>query len=196
MSGTPIKAKPSEISPVLMMIDPKFDQICANVYAAAFDVDSINASEIVNHRFSQIMYRKTKSEVLKLSPKYTSVVSMSISDPDRFLLETVKQEIWGRFTEIYMDKLSTVKDYMPEYEYFVNKYCDPKCPVRLKKSFLDYLRKTLIDRKFVSLHELTVEEFMTFIDRYVKPNIVEREEFLRFKHLESMYSHIRNYAMG
>lgn len=196
MSGTPIKAKPSEICPALMCIDPHFDLESAKIYAKAFDVDSVAASEIISKRFGSIMYRKTKEQVLTLPPKFVSSVLLRVSDSDKYLLEVVKQEIRVRFIEIYMDKLKEVKDYVDDYEKYIKKYCSKNCPSRLMKGYLKYLRQTIIKGKEVELHELTLEEFMTFVNRYVRPNISDKEELKKFESLESKYSHVRNSAMG
>lgn len=196
MSGTPIKAKPSELSPVMMMIDPLFDEEVAKIYAAAFDIDSTTSAEIVNKRFGNIIYRKTKEQVLKLPPKYISSVFFTVENSDQYLNEVVKKEIEERFLQLYFEKLSEVTQYVDEYEAFINKYCDKKCPSRLKNAYLKYLRKTIIKGKRIELHELTLEEFSTFVSRWVKPNITDKEELKRFEFLESKYSHVRNSAMG
>ena len=196
MSGTPIKAKPSEICPALMCIDPHFDLEAAKIYAKAFDVDSIAASEIISKRFGSIMYRKTKEQVLKLPPKFISSVLLRVENSDRFLLEVVKREIRIRFIELYREKLKEVKDYASDYEKYIKKYCSKTCPKRLMDGYLNYLRQTIIKGKEVELHELTLEEFMTFVNRYVRPNITDKEELKKFEALEAKYSHVRNSAMG
>lgn len=142
------------------------------------------------------MHRKTKEQVLNLPPKYISSVFFSVKDSDQYLNSTIKQEIKNRFIEIYFEKLSEVKQYVSEYEAFINKYCDKNCPTKLKNDYLKYLRITVAENKRVDLHELTIEEFMTFVKRWVKPNITDKAELKRFEFLETKYAHVRSSAMG
>ena len=93
MSGTPLKATPNELVPALMLIDPMFTTDAAVMYNKCFNFDNYQAMEIVTSRLGKIIYRKMKSDVLKLPNKYVDELPLEIKDPDPYLLENVKAAV-------------------------------------------------------------------------------------------------------
>ena len=60
MSGTPIKALASELTPALLMIDPHFTRDGAQIFNEIFSDKKTDLSRIVALRFKRVIYRKLK----------------------------------------------------------------------------------------------------------------------------------------
>ena len=196
MSGTPIKAKPSEMAPALMCIDPLFNQEASQIFVKAFSLSTISAGPIIEERFGKIIYRKLKTDVLELPNKTVDTIKLKVDDEEDYYLRTVFMEVQERFWEIYQEKAATVEKYRPLYEKYINKYCSPNCPAGLKDKFLSYLRITIVKNKTVNLHEFEYGEFLTFEEKYVIPNITDNQELKTFRALQSMYNKIKGSAHG
>jgi SNF2 family DNA or RNA helicase len=194
MSGTPIKAKPSEIVPALMCIDSLFDMECARIYAACFNIDSTEAAKIINKRFSFIIYRKLKSQELTLPEKHIEKVYYTITDPYPYLSSTVREDVVTLFKEIYAEMYKDIEMYADRYEKLVWKYSS--APEELTKEYLRYVRKTNIEGKEIYVHELTLDEFLKFGNIYIKPNIKDKGILKEFIEIETKYVKISESAMG
>ena len=196
MSGTPIKAKPSEICPSLMCIDPLFTPECAELYVKAFDINSTSASQIINQRFALVIYRKTKEETSNLPEKHIIERRFSVKDESKFYIENVRKEISELFVnKYYPQAFEKVKPYAEEFEFLVNKFCKG-APSNLKEEYLKYLRNTIIKGKYMNIGEYKIEQFLNFSKKYIYPNIHDKRILKRFQFLESKYVYIRRSAMG
>ena len=196
MSGTPIKAKPSEICPSLMCIDPLFTPECAELYVKAFDINSTSASQIINQRFALVIYRKTKEETLDLPEKHIIERRFSVKDESKFYIENVRKEISELFVnKYYPEAFEKVKPYAEEFEFLVNKFCKG-APAHLKEEYLKYLRNTIIKGKYMDIGEYKIEQFLNFSKKYIYPNIHDKRILKRFQFLEAKYVFIRRSAMG
>ena len=100
MSGTPIKATPNEIVPVLLLIDKIFDMDAAKTYNSLFDIDDVSTKNVVQERFGKIIYRKRKADVLDLPKKNELVLAFQTADSDKYLLENITPVVNQRFLEI------------------------------------------------------------------------------------------------
>jgi SNF2 family DNA or RNA helicase len=107
MSGTPVKASPSELVPALRMIDPNFTPELAEVYSATFTSKSPNISSIVKERFRRVIYRKLKKDTIKLPEKYISELRMKIPNPDEFSMHALNKKILMDYHIDYLNRLKT-----------------------------------------------------------------------------------------
>ena len=195
MSGTPIKASPSEISPALMCIDPLFTQDAARQYAKAFEVDTTEAARLINQRFSMIIYRKKKSDVLSLPEKHLQDVYLQIKDPSEYVLDNVEAAVKEKTAFFYNQNLEEVLPYKSDFENLIHKYCKG-APIGLKTEYLKYLEKTIVKDKKIYISELTSEKFQEFGTKYIRPNITDKKDRDRFDECERKYVRIRNSATG
>lgn len=200
MSGTPIKGSPNELTPTIMMIDKTFDLETAQIFNKSFNVNNILASEIVKNRFNSIIYRRTKEtekETLQLPEKYFIEEEMNVSYPDRYTLRSCFDEIAELESKYYQELYDSLGDIPSRFEWFVNRYCDRRIPIEVKNKYIRYLRKKIIDRKGdSSLNEYTIEEFVTFCEKYVEPNIRNPKELKVFIYYKKAYVRIAARARG
>jgi SNF2 family DNA or RNA helicase len=194
MSGTPIKAKPSEIVPALMFIDRHFDKECAYIYNKCFNLDTSEANNIINQRFGLVIYRKIKSLELTLPERHILKTEFKIADPHKYLSATVKEDVLKLFFEIYIEMYKSIEKYAERYEELVKKYTS--APEKLTRQYLDYVKATVIKKEEVYVHELTLEEFLSYGNRYIKPNIKDKNELKEFIEIEIKYVKIKESAMG
>ena len=122
MSGTPLKATPNELVPALMLIDPMFTTDAAVMYNKCFNFDNYQAMEIVTSRLGKIIYRKMKSDVLKLPNKYIDELPLEIKDPDPYLLENVKAAVMDYYELIFPTVIKDNKEIMINFVDMVKKY--------------------------------------------------------------------------
>lgn len=196
MSGTPIKAHPSEIVPAMMCIDPLFTEDIAKKYVAAFSINNESAQDIVNQRFKLIIYRKTKAKTLNLPPKHEENVYWKISgDESRFYIETVEKEISDRFDEVFAELKENAADLFVAFEEMVNKYCKGANPI-LKLQYLSFLKNTIVKDKRKYVSEYKMSQFYEFANKYIRPNIKDKEELKKFNKLETDFVRMRQKAMG
>ena len=200
MSGTPIKGSPNELTPTIMMIDKTFDLETAQIFNKSFNVNNILASEIVKNRFNSIIYRRTKEtekETLQLPEKHFIEEEMNVSYPDRYTLRSCFDEIAELESKYYQELYDSLGDIPSCFEWFVNRYCDRRVPIEVKNKYIRYLRKKIIDRKGdSSLNEYTIEEFVTFCEKYVEPNIRNPKELKVFIYYKKAYVRIAARARG
>lgn len=194
MSGTPIKAMPSEIVPALMMIDPIFNVESATIFTKAFKLKETLGSSLIQNRFGKIMYRKEK-DVLenKLPEKYISEMSVSVNNSDKYLLSTVGEEINTRFTEIYKQgekEMHQLKD-----PFF--KFADSHNPSSVDKNrFHALVRKVVIrEAKETELHELDQQFIRDYISK-AKQAIKKQDDKKYFDFLIKNYFRYSAHCLG
>ena len=193
MSGTPIKATPNEIIPALLMIDPMFNYELAKIYDYTFKVNGTDAFEMINVRFGMYIYRKVKSEVLKLPSKFIYTLPLKVKDSYRYLSKTVNSEVYDKFEELYNKELANSKTYVNEYKIYVKKYS--KASFRETNEYLKYINNPGND-----YHEIDLEKFKLFHKLYIVPYIKDKEEVKKFNDLHtwvfSMYGRCMGRALG
>lgn len=193
MSGTPIKATPDEIIPVLYMIDPYFTEEIATLYKKAFSNSSNDVYKIVKNRFDRIIYRRRKADVLQLPEKNIEELRWEAKDEKPYLLSTVKEKIAKEFEDIYQEKLEHVAQYRKEFESMVMKYSSAS-----KKSTEDYLN--FIYKKSnnsdYTVHEHREDMYNQFLNDNVYPNINNKEQIKRLQYIVSQYIFIVQSARG
>ena len=195
MSGTPIKATPDEIIPVLRMIDPYFTEELAKKYKEVFANSTVEISNVVRERLSRIIYVKRKEDVINLPEKNLENLYWKIQNSDKYLLKTINKEIVDRFNIEYAKKLEKLNDYRIEFEKIVRTYSSTS-----NNATSEYLRwvfnKVDPNQKQYDVHEILEEEYRSFLNKYVYPNISSIEIKKRLKFISAQYLYARESAMG
>lgn len=198
MSGTPIKALPSEIAPALKLIDPLFTDDAAKAYTTCFKYDSYLAMDIVNNRFGQIMYRKKKEEVLKLPEKQEGELKLVIKNSDKYLLKNVRAVVKEIFEDEYAKLEAENKKIIPEFKFNIERYS--LASKQQTKSYLSkilYINDVNTDEGFGSMHELDQNFIDTFIDNYIANNTTIPKPLIKtLKEYEKKLIWMKRSAMG
>ena len=122
MSGTPIKALGLEVIPLLLVLDPFFDEEAVETYKKSFGVNTTIAGDILRTRMNILMHRKVKGEVLKLPNKREEIVKIKLPYGAEYSVDHVKKVI-KTFTEerfeyhksrmdMYVETFYSVIDYL------------------------------------------------------------------------------------
>lgn len=194
MSGTPIKAKPSELAASLTFIDPLFDEDTGNTFIKAFSLDTIAAGPIIDERFGRVIYRKLKKETIQLPEKHLMSAKFELTNSEKYTIKNVMLEVDKVFNEVYKDKIKNIKQYGPRYERIVDQYSS--APNYITREYLHYLRKKLYSDESIKLHELDKELYKTFDDVYVIPNIKNVNLLKEFKEIQVNYNKCFGSAKG
>jgi len=192
MSGTPIKASPNELVPIMRLIDPLFTEEASDIYDKCFKLDTALAMNIVNDRFGKIIYRKTK-ELLDLPEKKIDNLSYTISDSNKFLLSNVKLEISNRFNEIYSERLKDNDSLRKEFIELISKYSNSSNED--KNRYIKWV-VTINTGKDVSLHELDAEFMNTYIEKYIHTNNIDPNIYGRINWLNTNFIKMKQSSMG
>lgn len=196
LSGTPIKAAPNEAVPALKLLDPLFTDHAADTYNTCFKFDSYLAMDIVKRRFGQIIYRKTKEEVLQLPQKTIANLDLTIANSDPYLMENVGAEVKMLFKMYYeqMSKDDEVK--RQRLDEIIEQYSTASSDITRR-----YLRMLIAktdrdaDPFEDGMHEIDKAFFESYLDTYVKPNCspaIAKE----IGELERTFIRMKNSAMG
>lgn len=195
MSGTPIKAVPSEIIPALRMIDPYFTEEMALIYRKAFNKYSEEITRVTRERFSRIIYKKTKEQVLKLPNKTIIKVKLSVKDEKPYLLETVRAAIVKDFNIEYKALSDQYAKYRDRFEELVKQYSGVS-----KKETEDYLRfinhMTDSSKNDIIIHEKREAIYKQFIVNNVLPNVTSSAIKKEILELTAKYIYMDRSAMG
>lgn len=193
MSGTPIKAIPNEICPALMLIDPLFTEEVAELYNKCFNVNGLGTKTIVNTRFGLVMHRKTKDEVLQLPKKMIHELKLKVSNSEKYLSRTVKNEVNEEFQRLYAIELKNNDTLQKAYLDKVNKFS--KAPKKEHEAYIKYINN--MDKESdVEYSEFEMEKFDNFTKTYVLPNIYYPTDLKDFKEAETAYMQMKARAMG
>lgn len=199
MSGTPIKALPSEITPALKLLDRQFTDHAAKIYTSCFKFSSYLAMDIVKDRFSNVIYRKTKDEVLKLPNKTIADLRFNIKNADKYILTVVKEKVREVFRVEYEKLSAENKGVREEFVQLINQYS--QAPTLTTKSYLNKITAiadlTNDETTHDSLHELDQQFIDTFISTYVANNPrIPRDTLKLLVNYEKKLVFMRKSAMG
>ena len=153
MSGTPIKAAPSEIVPSLLMIDPTFSMNAAVIFSKAFKLHDALGTSLIQNRFGKTIYRKEK-DVLgdKLPEKYIDQISVEIRNSGKYTLSSTMDEVMNRFSDIYDSGYKEFRAMKDPFEKLSKKYCPSDMDV---SRFLSIINIMVMKSK-TSLHEIDI----------------------------------------
>lgn len=182
MSGTPIKANPSEIAPALMMIDRRFTENLARVYVKSFKGDVVTLSPVVQDRFNRTIYRKTKDQVLNLPPKTVTSMKVRFKDEEPYLLSVLRKEIKARFDELFIKYGDEAKGLKDEFRETTLKYSTED-----RTTTLNYIKFIDEGQDYSSIHDSLIDIYKSFLKKNVYPNITNSEEIKRYRYIVSTY---------
>lgn len=194
MSGTPIKAAPSEIVPALLLIDPSFTMEAANIYSKAFKLDKTLGTEIVESRFGQIMYRKEKDELPNLPNKNIQYLKADVSNRENYLMSTIRNRVMERFNEIFADEIEKSEDYRIQLVDLVNRYSSST--EEDKKMYLNWLVKLHTKKEITDMHELDYEFMQGYSEKFIYPNISEKSVYEEVRFLEKKFIRMKERCLG
>lgn len=194
MSGTPIKAAPSELTPSIMLIDPLFTEEAAAIYNACFKLNDTAAMNMVQERFGQIIYRKTK-KILSLPEKHISTVKWKIAKPEKYYMSNVRGEVMRIFQIEFKKKLDASKAMKQELDQFVRTYSTASA--QDNKTYLNYLVDLeKLSGESLGMHELDKGFMDTFLATYVIPKLRAPADIERVKYLETNFIRMKQSALG
>ena len=93
MSGTPIKALGIEVMPLLMILDPYFDEQAARLYKTAFGVNTDIAADVLRSRMEIMMHRKVKEQVLTLPKKTEQTIKVTLLNGMDYTVSSVQKAV-------------------------------------------------------------------------------------------------------
>ena len=170
ISATPIKAAPAEITPVLRLIDPTFTDEAASMYSRCFSLNETEAMSLVATRFGKVIYRPLDVNV-QLPPKNEHVLEFPAAQESRYYLSTVHDEIIADFKTRHGQWVKESRDDMEWFQQTVKTYSDTDR--RTTNGYLGWViwsSNSLRNGGGEDYHELTVEEYMHFLDDHVLNN--------------------------
>ena len=198
MSGTPLKASPNEIVPILKLLDPRFTDTAAEMYYKCFNFDKYQAMEIVTARFGKFIYRKMKTDVLKLPKKNLIDYKVTISQPKDYLLKNVKSAVIDEYYKIFPFIIKENASILNDFKNIVIEYST--APERYSLEYLKRICMASDDKNNYSinnLHELESDEILSFLDKFVISNKnFPRSMVTDIKKMESRLIHYNKVCMG
>lgn len=196
MSGTPIKAVPAEIVPILYILDPTFTEEAAMMYIRCFNLNTTSAIHVADARFGKLIYRKDKS-VLSLPDKKVQKLAFPVSDEPKYYLETVTTEVRAKYAKFYEEMRKNSADLEKELVEIVDKYSMASADLTTKYISLATRVATDISTTRRNIHETEQEFLSTFLDRYVRANPqCDSTTMDRLRYLERKFVHMKDSAMG
>lgn len=171
VSATPIKASPAEITPVLRIIDPTFNDEAASMYTHCFDLSDTMAMGLVTKRFGKVIYRPADAEV-DLPPKYLREYEVKVSDESRYYMDVVHDEIIADFNKRHNEWLKKSENATKDFRQSIYKYAI--CNRRHADEYIGWVLSSANSMKGGDdsrFHEISVKEFREFIDTYIRPNV-------------------------
>lgn len=194
MSGTPIKANATEIIPMLRMIDPYFTEELANIYKKAFNNNTIEVSDVVKTRFSRIIYRKTKDEVLSLPNKTISNLELPCKNSSKYISSVVKAEIVKEIKAQIESRKDSINKYKKIFEEMVLLYSTASH--KETKDYLKYI--AAIGSEYVDEDEADYQAiiYKNFLKTNVYPNITDKSELKKFDEARTNYVYFKQSCIG
>lgn len=173
VSATPIKATPSEITPMLRIIDRTFTDEAAEMYTKCFNLSDTMAMSLVSKRFGLIIYRPA-DVVVSLPPKNLHPLELSLPNEDRYYMSNVHDEIIANFKERHETWLKG------KGMLFIDSFRNAVLQYSLasKSETNQYLEWVIYSSNSLrtnpegndDFHELDIKDFKVFIETYIRPN--------------------------
>ena len=199
MSGTPIKALPNEMVPVMMMIDPMFTDKVAEKYTKMFNVTDLNTADIVKRRFNRFMYRRTKEQVLKLPELEFHDILLKINNGTKYTVKATAEVVKTEFNNILNQEMKVYEDYKRTYKRLLEHYQNEfhRASAEDYQKYISYLQT--LDKGLdptLKFHELDIADCENFTKRFIIPFIKDPATRKEFEWYETRYLRIRQSALG
>ena len=184
LSGTPIKAAPSEITPSLRLIDPLMTDEAASMYTKAFKIDNTSAAGIITKRFNRAIYRKDKSVLEGLPKKVIKESFLKVSDSDKYLVKNVTRQILELYAEVYKEHCLNDAENRETLKYYVNKYG------RNCEGYNEYMKwiDTHHENVMVEFHDYEKDLIRGFLKKNIYPKLKNDDEYQKLRHIEKTLS--------
>lgn len=197
VSATPIKASPAEMTPVLRLIDPIFNDTVAEMYAKCFNLNHTLANELVSKRFGLTIYRPQKIN-LGLPEKHELVWQLPVKGPQKYHLATVTREVRNEYEARREEWKKQAKVPIAAFMGEVKRYA--KAPRTLTNGYLDWVTAYgSIENNSGRFHEVDLQRYRRYLDDYVRPHCDE-ETYKKLKaeerRLINIVDSIRGRALG
>lgn len=92
-SGTPIKAVPVELIPLLRIVDQFFDEDAERIFKSAFGVNTELGADILHTRLNLMMHRRQMEDVYTLPKKTEAIIDVTIPTGKQYTIDNVKKEL-------------------------------------------------------------------------------------------------------
>lgn len=115
MSGTPIKALGIEVMPLLMVLDPYFDEQAASLYKTAFGVNTDIAADVLRSRMEIMMHRKMKEQVLTLPKKTEQTIKVKLPYGNDYTISSVQKAVLVFAEQRYSFHRNKMDDYLKDF---------------------------------------------------------------------------------
>jgi SNF2 family DNA or RNA helicase len=129
------------------------------------------AMDIVRERFGQVIYRKTKSEVLSLPEKTLEDIKVKVKNADKYLISNVKAAVYEVFLKRYKELVEENKETIKFFKENILKYS-----IADKSETNNYINKVIrisnesYKETLHSYHELDQDFINNFITNYIQTN--------------------------
>lgn len=96
ISGTPIKALAAELIPIIKLLDPMFDETAEKIFKRIYSRSNYDpmAASVLKQRLQLFIERRRQEDSIKLPNKERYNINITISNPQPFLIEQVKKDVW------------------------------------------------------------------------------------------------------
>jgi SNF2 family DNA or RNA helicase len=112
ISGTPIKALAAELIPIIKLLDPMFDDSAEKIFKRIYSRSNYDpmAASVLKQRLQLFIERRRQEDSIKLPNKERYNINITISNPQPFLIEQVKKDVWqyvNEHTEDFSSQITT-----------------------------------------------------------------------------------------
>jgi len=163
MSGTPVKAMGIEVMPMLMILDPLFDEEALVTFKRTFGVNTAVATDVLNARLSAMMYRERKENVLKLPEKFEETRKITIPNGKLYTAKEVARAVTIFTKERYEYHGKRMSEYEQTYASCID-IVKSHHPSNLKEYFhaVQYLRSL----KRIDMRDEYTRQQVSFANTY------------------------------
>lgn len=200
-SGTPIKAIGKEATPLLMTIDPMFDDDAVERFQQIFGKNSARAGDILSHRIGLVSFKVDKAATVG-NKVVESDVNVMISNGDKYTLESVRNEMRDFITKQMEYYRKNYGMYLKQYETACSAYEKTISSNRVAldeyKRYRDYVKQISKGYDPVSMKQMVIfcNSFeMKIISSVLPP--AQREEFRNARSVVKYYDlKVQGEALG
>ena len=200
-SGTPIKALGSESIPLLLTIDPMFNEHVALIYKKIYGKDATKAIDILSNRIQLVSHVIEKSE-LNLQPPIIETFKVTVPNGMDFTLDAIKKDM----SDFILQQMKYYSQIAQESLDFFNK-CISHCnelfklnPQKYKQELIDletYRRFVKDIRNTTAYYVVKYEmKFCSDLEKSLIIPLLPSEWRERFKDVKSIVKYVQLKIQG